>query len=138
MRLAPAPAAQRFARARVARLATVSAAGQPAVVPCTFVVAGEVIYTAVDHKPKSTTELARLANIEANPGVSLVADHYDEDWSALWWARADGQARVLRDRAAMAEPLAMLAGRYAQYAASPPAGPVIAVAVTRWTGWSAS
>ena len=138
MRLAAPQAAQRFALARVARLGTASAAGLPTLVPCTFVVAGAMIYTAVDSKPKSTAELARLANIGANPGVSLVADYYDEDWSRLWWARADGQARVLRDQAAMTEPLALLARRYAQYAASPPAGPVIAVAVTRWSGWSAS
>jgi PPOX class probable F420-dependent enzyme len=138
VRLVPAEAARRFALARVARLATVTPASQPVVVPCTFVVAGDLIYSAVDHKPKSTTELARLTNIAASPGVSLVADHYDEDWSTLWWARADGHASVLRDQNAMAAPLALLAGRYPQYGASPPSGPVIAVTVTRWSGWSAS
>ncbi len=129
---------RRFALARVARLATVSAAGLPQLVPCTFVLTGDHIYTAVDHKPKSTTKLARLRNIDTNPAVSLLADHYDDDWSALWWARADGVATVIRDPAKMAAPAALLADRYAQYAASPPAGPVIAVAVTRWTGWSAT
>ena len=71
--------------ARVARLATVSATGQPHLVPVTFAVDGDMIYTAVDHKPKTTTRLRRLANIAANPQVTLLADHYADDWDQLWW-----------------------------------------------------
>jgi PPOX class probable F420-dependent enzyme len=67
----------------------------------------------------------------------VLADQYDEDWSALWWVRADGEAAILDDPAAMAGPVRLLAGRYAQYRDSPPGGPVIAIRVDRWTGWSA-
>ncbi|MET0817185.1 MAG: TIGR03668 family PPOX class F420-dependent oxidoreductase, partial [Solirubrobacteraceae bacterium] len=89
-------ARERLAGARVARLATAAADGRPHVVPCTFAVLGEdTIVSAVDHKPKRTTALRRLANIAANPRVAVLADHYEDDWDALWWARADGVARVL-------------------------------------------
>ena len=133
-----ARARQLFAAARVARLATVSAEGRPHLVPCTFAVDGDAIYIAVDHKPKTTTRLRRLANIEANPSVSLLADHYDDDWAALWWVRADGRATVIAEQTAMAGPLSLLAQRYSQYVDQRPAGPVIDVRVTRWSGWTAT
>ena len=126
-------ARQRFAEARVARLATVSAEGTPRIVPVVFVLAGEVILTAVDDKPKSTTRLRRLEDIAANPAVSLLVDAYDEDWSQLWWARADGVARVHPTY-----DLDPLVAKYADYREQPPAGPVIVIEVTRWSGWSAT
>ena len=138
MRLTSQEARQRFGAARVARLATVSARGAPHLVPVTFALDGDRIYTAVDAKPKSTTDLARIRNLRACPRVAVLADRYDDDWSALWWARADGEASVISDPAAMADPIRLLAGRYRQYLASPPGGPVIAIRVDRWTGWSAS
>lgn len=95
-----------------------------------------MIYTAVDAKPKSTTDLRRLRNIGANPNVCVLADHYDADWTQLWWVRADGQASILDDPAAAA-PIGLLTARYAQYRDTPPPGPVIAIHVERWTGWSA-
>ena len=85
----------RFSDARVARLATVDATGQPHIVPVTFAHNDNTIVIAVDHKPKSTRNLKRLRNIEANPKVTLLVDHYDEDWSQLWWVRADGTAEVV-------------------------------------------
>ncbi len=106
-------------------------------VPFTFAVDGDVVYTAIDAKPKSTTSLRRLRNIRDNPHVAVLADHYEDDWSALWWVRADGLAAVVSDAQAMAQPIRLLAERYSQYAASPPAGPVIVIRVDRWTGWSA-
>ena len=138
MRLAADEARRRFAAARVARLATVSAQGQPHVVPCTFVVDGELIYSAVDNKPKSTTNLQRLRNIAANPNVAVLTDHYADDWSALWWVRADGQASLIEDPLEMARPISLLAARYPQYVTSPPGGPVVAIRVNRWAGWSAA
>jgi PPOX class probable F420-dependent enzyme len=130
-------ARSRFAGARVARLATVGTGGAPHLVPVTFALRGDRIVLAVDHKPKRTTELARLRNIEADPRVSLLADHYDDDWDRLWWVRADGTARVLRD-AGRAEPVEWLVARYPQYADRPPAGPVIVVDVGKWRGWAAA
>jgi len=131
-------ARQRFGGARVAGLATMSPEGQPHIVPITFAVDGDVIYTAVDFKPKSTPRLRRLSNIHANPRVAVLADHYDEDWSALWWVRADGMAAILDSRPEMTAPAELLTGRYPQYRNNPPAGPVIAIRVARWTGWSAT
>lgn len=125
--------------ARVARFGTVAPDGRPAVVPICFVLAGDVIYHAVDHKPKATRRLARLTNLAADPRATVLADHYEDDWSALWWVRADGRARVLDDVSA-AEPvraLDLLAERYPQYRARRPAGPVVALDVEQITGWAA-
>jgi PPOX class probable F420-dependent enzyme len=128
-----------FAQARVARLATVGESGRPHLVPIAFALAGDVVFSAVDAKPKRTTALTRLANIRRNPAVALLADHYDDgDWSALWWARADGAARVLEsDDPEAALAVALLSERYEQYRATPPAGPALAIAVERWSGWHA-
>jgi PPOX class probable F420-dependent enzyme len=138
MRIGAEEARQRFGRVRAARLATVSADGQPHLVPVTFAMDGDVIYTAVDAKPKSTRQLRRLSNIRANPRVCLLADHYADDWSALWWVRADGTAVIIGEANDMAAPIRLLAGRYRQYEADPPDGPVIAIRVSTWTGWSAT
>jgi PPOX class probable F420-dependent enzyme len=128
----------RFASARVARLATVSPEGGPHLVPVVFAVVGDVVWSAVDDKPKSTRALRRLANIAAHPRVSVLVDHYEDDWTRLWWVRADGAARVLdaTDVGASAGREALVA-RYAQYAERPPAGPFVAVAVDVWRGWAA-
>ena len=120
---------ERFAAARVARLATAG----PHLVPICFALDGDTIWTAVDAKPKRTRALRRLQNIARDPRVSLLVDHYEDDWSQLWWARADGIATVHDDG-----PVALLAARYPQYAADPPAGPFIAIAVEHWSGWSAT
>jgi PPOX class probable F420-dependent enzyme len=136
VRLATDEARARFAAARVARLATASAGGQPHLVPIVFALAGDVVYSAVDAKPKSTTALRRLANIAANPAVALLADHYDDDWTQLWWARADGSARLVEGLEAGAA-LDRLTDRYPIYATLRPPGPVLAVDITRWSGWAA-
>lgn len=138
MRMSGSEARARLGASRIARLATTGADGRPHLVPVTFALHGDVVATAVDHKPKSTTDLRRLRNIRGHPSVCLLADHYAEDWSELWWARADGQARIVTDPADCAVPLGWLAAKYRQYQAQPPAGPVILVTVDRWTGWTAS
>jgi PPOX class probable F420-dependent enzyme len=128
-------ARDRFAAARVARLATAGRDG-PHVVPIVFALAGETIYHAVDHKPKRTTALKRLANLRSDPRAAVLADGYDEDWERLWWVRADGSARILAP--GHAEAIALLCDRYPQYAGRPPQGPVVAIDVTRWSEWSAA
>ncbi len=148
--MTPDEARSRFAAARVARLATAGADGRPHLVPIVFAVSGDIVYSAVDAKPKRTTSLRRLANVRENPAVALLVDHYvDDDWGALWWVRADGRGRVLDpaaqtpsgagdDLAAEAAEArrasALLRGRYPQQEA---AGAVLAVDVERWRGWSA-
>lgn len=133
-----AEARRRFAAARVARLATVDEYGRPHLVPVVFAVDRETIYSAVDHKPKRTTRLRRLENVTANPAVAMLADHYEEDWDALWWVRADGSGRVVEPGSDDARhAVRLLQDRYPQHRAEPPEGPVLVVAVERWSGWSA-
>jgi PPOX class probable F420-dependent enzyme len=128
---------RRFVAASVARLATITADGAPHIVPVVFAVSGDVIYTAVDGKPKSTQQLRRLANIQANPRVSVLVDKYDDDWSQLWWVRADGVAEVHRDGPELDRGRIELSAKYPQYQAVSLDGPVIAITVTRWQSWSA-
>ena len=132
-----ATARRRVLDARVARLATVRPDGRPHVVPITFALHGEKIVSAIDHKPKTTTNLQRLKNIEANPLASVVIDRYDEDWSSLWWIRADGTARIVEHGFDHETAVARLAEKYAPYRSRPPGGPVIIIEVQRWTTWSA-
>ncbi len=125
----------RVADSRIARLGTVTESGRPHLVPCCFVLVDDRLYSAVDAKPKSTSSLRRLANLRANGHASLLVDHYDEDWTTLWWVRVDGTGRVIdhgpeRDRA-----LALLADKYEQYRRQPPPGPVVAVDITDWRAW---
>ena len=122
----------------MARLATADAQGRPHLVPVTFVVDGDTIFTTVDQKPKSTTKLKRLRNVAENPQVTMLADHYSDDWDTLWWVRADGTATLRTDEHQMAAPLALLARRYPQYRQAPPPGPVLAMTVTRWSGWASA
>jgi PPOX class probable F420-dependent enzyme len=124
-----------FASARVARLATVDAAGVPHLVPFTFVVDGACVYFAVDGKPKRSTNLRRLRNIEQNPHVSVLVDEYDEDWSRLWWARVDGLARELTGEADADRVRDLLRARYPQYAEVALEGPVVQIQIEQWTGW---
>jgi PPOX class probable F420-dependent enzyme len=132
----PHQARRRFAAARVARLATADAAGRPHIVPITFAVDGDVVYSAVDAKPKRSTELKRLANIAANPAVALLVDYYTDDWNELWWVRADGTARVVDPEGPEGvRALSLLADRYPRFAAR---GTVLAVDVRRWSGWAAA
>jgi PPOX class probable F420-dependent enzyme len=124
--------ADRFATARSARLATVTPEGAPHLVPIVFALAGDTIHTAVDGKPKRHRALRRLVNIAHEPRVSVLADHYDDDWSTLWWVRADGLATVTTESSPE------LLARYPQYATSPPPGPFLRIAVTHWQAWSAT
>jgi PPOX class probable F420-dependent enzyme len=129
---------ERVAAAPVARLATLRRDGTPRLVPVTFALLGDLLCFAVDEiKPKRDVRLARLADIARDPRVALLVDHYDADWAALWWVRIDGRAAThgsgpLRERA-----LDALAAKYPPYRASRPAGPLVAITPTRWTGWSA-
>jgi PPOX class probable F420-dependent enzyme len=120
---------------RVGRLATVTADGRPHVVPCCYSLVGDVIYSAVDGKPKSTLALRRLDNIRTHPYASLVVDHYTDDWMQLWWVRIDALARVLESGEERDGALDALAGKYEQYAQTRPPGAVIALDITKWTAW---
>ena len=124
--------------ARVARLATTNTGLGIDVVPITFaLLAGDRLVSIVDQKPKSTTRLRRLDNIRAHPEVTVLVDHYEDDWERLWWVRMRGTASVVVDGEAFDEALTALTSRYPQYVEDPPPGPVVSVAVEEWTGWRA-
>jgi len=108
------------------------------VVPIVFALDGETLYFAVDSKPKTTANLKRLKNIAGNPAVSVLADQYDDDWTRLWWVRADGTARIVVDEAESHRALNLLTRRYPQYETQRPGGPVVAIHIDRLTGWSAT
>ncbi|MGY1624133.1 TIGR03668 family PPOX class F420-dependent oxidoreductase [Geodermatophilus sp. SYSU D00965] len=126
----------RFASSPVARLATVRPDGAPHLVPVVFALVDGVVYSAVDAKRKRSPRLQRLANVRAEPRCALLVDHYEDDWSRLWWVRADGTAEVVDEPAAAHPGLAALADRHPQYREEPPAGPLLVVTVQRWSGWS--
>jgi PPOX class probable F420-dependent enzyme len=136
MRLPEETARERLTSAPVVRLATTDGTGRPHLVVVTFAIEGDHIFTAVDAKPKRTRDLKRLRNIRAEPRVAVLADHYEDDWTHLWWVRADATAEIIEDPAAMARPISLLRERYRQYREAPPEGPVIALTVERWTGWA--
>ncbi|MGH9252530.1 MAG: TIGR03668 family PPOX class F420-dependent oxidoreductase [Acidimicrobiales bacterium] len=136
MRLDRQTCRERMSGARVAHLATAGGDHWPHLVPVTFALAGDRILLAVDQKPKSTTNLRRLRNIVDNPRVAVLCDHYEDDWSRLWWVRADGHAEVVRAGAERQVHLDALTAKYDQYRREPPLGPVIVVTVDTWTGWS--
>lgn len=129
----------RLAVAPVARLATLRADGTPRLVPFTFVLLGDLICSAVDDvKPKRSTRLARLDDVRRDPRVALVADHYTDDWSTLWWVRVDGTAAVHETGEVRTGALAALCAKYPPYAAAPPDGPVLVITPDRWSGWTAT
>jgi PPOX class probable F420-dependent enzyme len=129
-------ARRRFGAAGSGHLASVRPNGTPHVVPFVFVLRGDTIHWVVDRKPKRTARIARLDNIEANPSVEAVVDHYEDRWSSLWWVRASGRARVVSDPAERTTALSALAAKYPQYQRAAPDGPVVAIDVGVWTWWS--
>ncbi len=128
-------ARRRFAAAPVARLATIDhGTGDPHLVPICFAVDDDTIYSAVDQKPKTTPDLKRLRNIAAHPHVTLLVDHYDDDWVKVWWVRVDGTARVVDDDARGRE---LLAAKYHQYrGAANLLGRMVVVDSVAWRFWS--
>jgi PPOX class probable F420-dependent enzyme len=126
--------------ARVARLATVDAAGRPHLVPVCFVLDPDAdrVYMAVDHKPKRGTELRRTANLRATGQACLLVDHYDDDWSRLWWVRLDGTGGEVADRGEAERAIDALAAKYPQYREQRPAGPVLRIELTGYRGWAAT
>jgi PPOX class probable F420-dependent enzyme len=127
----------RLAAARVARLATTDPDGRPHLVPIVFALESGTLYTAVDRKPKRSTKLRRIENARVRPDVTILVDHYDEEWSRLWWIRVRGRARVLDEGEERERALGLLQKKYPQYREEPPDGPVLAVDVTEVREWNA-
>jgi PPOX class probable F420-dependent enzyme len=124
--------------APVGRLATVRGDGRPHVVPICFVIIDDVVYSAVDDKPKRSQQLQRIRNVKVSGTASLLIDEYDDDWSRLWWVRLDGRARLVDNIAETERAIRLLTNKYRQYRTQPPTGPVLALDIERWVGWSGS
>jgi PPOX class probable F420-dependent enzyme len=122
----------------VARLATTDPDGRPHLVPIVFALDGDTLYSAVDRKPKRSTTLRRIENARARPDVTVLVDHYDDDWTRLWWIRLRGSARILDAGEERAHALQLLREKYPQYRSEPPDGPVLAVDVTEVREWAAA
>jgi PPOX class probable F420-dependent enzyme len=134
---------RRVTAAPVARLATLRRDGTPRLVPVTFAAVRQddvdLLCFAVDTvKPKRGTRLARLADIDRDPRVALLVDHYADDWSTLWWVRVDGRAAVAPDGPLRERALAALAAKYPPYRTAPPPGPVVAITPVESAGWTAT
>ena len=118
-------------------MATIDPDGRPHVVPLVFALDQDTLYSSVDDKPKTTQRVRRLGNIEANPDrVTVLVDHYEDDWPEVWWVRLRGTGRVLGKGPERERGLRLLAEKYPQYRDMPPQGAVIALDVTEWLGWS--
>ena len=107
--------------------------------PVVFAVSGEMLVTAVDHKPKRRPgeELARVKWLRARPRAALTIDRYDDDWSRLAWVQALGAVQVMNAEDAP-EAIAALTERYLQYREQVPPGPVLALAPERLLWWRAA
>jgi PPOX class probable F420-dependent enzyme len=127
----------RLTAARVARLATIDPDGRPHLVPIVFALEGDTLYSAVDKKPKRSTTLRRIENARARPDVTILVDHYDDNWDELWWIRLRGRARVLDEGDERERAITLLQDKYPQYCTEPPDGLVLAVDVTEVRTWSA-
>jgi PPOX class probable F420-dependent enzyme len=119
---------------RVARLGTADDGGAVRLVPVCFAVVDGWLASVVDHKPKRTGQLRRLDDMRAAGRGTVLVDHYEDDWSRLWWVRLRGVARIVEDPRAVE----LLAAKYPQYREQPPAGPVIVVSVEERSEWTAS
>jgi PPOX class probable F420-dependent enzyme len=133
---------QRVRAAPVARLATVTPDGRPHLVPVCFALLAtgdrDVIVSGTDEKPKRSLSLQRLRNLRANPAAALIVDHYEDDWTRVWWVRIDGRGRVLDDGPERDSAIDALREKYVQYEQVGLPGAVLVIDVERWRGWSYS
>ncbi len=127
-----------MAAARVARLSTIDPHGRPHLVPISFALVGDFVYSAVDSKPKTTRRLQRVSNIEREPRASLLVDHYDEDWTKVWWCLIRARGHVVHEGAEFDRAVSALVDKYEQYRGKRPAGPAVVLDITEWKGWYSS
>ena len=103
--------------ARVARLATADASGQPHVIPICYAFDGRDLYSPIDEKPKRTSplRLKRIRNIGSNPKVAVVVDRYVEDWKRLAYVLIFGRAKLLTRGPTHKRAVLLLRRKYLQY-----------------------
>ena len=133
-----AEALRRVTEARVGRLATTRPDGRPHLVPVTFAVLGSILVHMIDHKPKTTDRLQRLANLDSDGRASLLVDHYEDSWDRLWWVRVDGHATVVSNGPEWESARAALSEKYSQYEDRPPQGAAILLTIKRLSYWEST
>ena len=133
----PAWGRELLADARVARLAYLDDRDRPRVLPVTYAVSGDAVWSAIDEKPKRSTEPARLRYLRRRPQAALCVDLYDDDWSRLAWVQLLGRVAVV-DAAEAPDALAALAARYRPYRERTPPGPLLRLSVERSLSWRAT
>ncbi len=138
MRLSLDVMRHRVMESRVARLGTIDGNGRPHLVPFCYALEGDTIYSSVDAKPKSTRNLKRLDNIRARADVTVLVDHYEEDWDKVWWVRLRGRGAVVEEGASFARGLECLRAKYDQYGEGDQESSVIVIDITDWLGWEPS
>ena len=129
---------ERVRSARVARLATTDPDGRPHLVPIVFVLDGQTLCSAIYAKPKRSRRLRRVANARERPNVTILVDHYEDDWGRLWWVSLRGRARVLDTGEEAERAIRLLVEKYEQYRREPLGRPVLAVDILEWRSWDAS
>ena len=125
---------------RIAHLATADKSGQPHVIPICFVYDGKRFFSPIDEKPKraAPSKLKRLKNIRENPKVSVVIDHYKEDWRKLAYILVFGKARTLQSGVKHRSAIKLLRRKYRQYRAMAiDERPMIVIMPKRIVTWSA-
>ena len=130
--------ARLLATAHLGHLATADAAGAPHVVPVCYALKGHSIYSVLDQKPKraALARLRRVKNIQANPQVALVVDHYEEEWGRLWYILVTGHAELLLEGDQRVEAIGMLREKYHQYEGMEiDPNPVIKITLARAVSW---
>ena len=134
----PEWAGELLERSAVGHLGLLDDADRPRVLPVTFAVVGDALYSAVDHKPKRVPpdRLARVRYLRRRPEAALTVDRYDPDWTRLVWVQVLGRAEVL-EGAPPEAPLEALRAKYPAYRERPPAGPVLRLVVQRVLCWRA-
>jgi PPOX class probable F420-dependent enzyme len=128
---------RRIATKRSGTLATIGPDGRPHLVPFVFALKGDTLFWAVDDKPKRSKDLQRLRNIARDPRVSVLFDHYSDDWSDLWWVRVNGTARILSGGEERERAVKALQGKFPPYREQPLDAAVVAIDIEEWSGWSA-
>ena len=123
--------------APVARLGLLDERDRPRVLPVTFTVFDDALWTAIDRKPKRSAEPARVRRLRRRPEATLLVDAYFDDWSRLEWVELSGRVSIL-DAADAEDALQALGAKYAQYRSEPPPGPLLRLAPERFACWRAS
>jgi PPOX class probable F420-dependent enzyme len=133
----PAWARELVNTAPVARLGLLDELDRPRVLPVTFAVFDDALWTAIDRKPKRSAEPARVRRLRRHPEATLLVDAYFDDWSRLEWVELSGRMSIL-DAADSGDALQALDAKYAQYRTEPPPGPLLRLAPERFACWRAS